>query len=106
MQSIYEFFKHARNYDYFTYPDSEDQVNKLLVVNHKAATAGILIATMDVMLVSKPKGVLGFVGRFAYYMGPLMVMASAFEVTKTGLCRVSALALLGVVAYRNSFVRN
>lgn len=39
---------------------------------------GLAIATYDVVLYSKPKGIPNIVGRYGFHVGPMMGMATAF----------------------------
>lgn len=42
------------------------------------AVAGLTLATYDVVLYSKPKGIPNIVGRYAFHVGPMMGVATAF----------------------------
>lgn len=90
MQSLYNWGKEVKDYNYFKYPDGEDQTNKLLYVNRQAMISGMFLGVFDAYILSKPKGVLGFVGRVGFYVVPIMIMGSGFEITKNLACQVTA----------------
>lgn len=68
-------------YKYYDYPDGEDAFGKMVATNKYAAAVGLAWSTMDVNLLSKPRGYIPTIGRFAYNTGPIMGMATAFTLT-------------------------
>ncbi|CAB3219755.1 unnamed protein product [Arctia plantaginis] len=68
-------------YKYTDTPDGQDIFMKTVAASKYAALAGVAMSTFDVLMYSHPKGITGTVGRFAWYIGPLVGMASAFTVT-------------------------
>lgn len=63
---------------YYDKPDGQDYAGKMLVTNQYAAVTGLGIATYDVVLYTKPKGLSSIIGRYAFHVGPAMGMATAF----------------------------
>lgn len=66
---------------YYDKPEGEDMFGKMVATNAYAATAGVAWSTIDVLMLSHPKGYLPTMARFAYNIGPLMGMATAFTLT-------------------------
>lgn len=66
---------------YYDQPDGKDLYNKLLATNKYALITGLWYSTADTLLISKTKGYVPTIVRFAYNTIPLMGMASAFTVT-------------------------
>lgn len=52
--------------------------NSILSIPLFQAVAGLTSATYDVVLYSKPKGIPNIIGRYAFHVGPMMGMATAF----------------------------
>lgn len=63
---------------YYDEEEGKDYFGKMAVTNQYAAILGLGTATYDVLLYSKPKGFQRIIGRYAFHVGPLMGMASAF----------------------------
>uniref|UniRef100_A0A1L8EBD7 NADH dehydrogenase [ubiquinone] 1 alpha subcomplex subunit 11 n=1 Tax=Haematobia irritans TaxID=7368 RepID=A0A1L8EBD7_HAEIR len=63
---------------YYDKPEGQDCFGKMVATNTYAATAGLAWSTVDVLMLSHPKGYLPTLARFAYNTGPMMGMASAF----------------------------
>lgn len=66
---------------YYDHPDGNDASGKMLATNRYAIGAGLAMSTFDVLLYSKPKGTAQILGRYGYYLGPFVGMASAFTMT-------------------------
>lgn len=66
---------------YYNKPEGTDCYGKMLATNSYAVTAGLAWSTIDVLMYSHTKGYLPTLGRFAYNIGPMMGMASAFTLT-------------------------
>lgn len=69
------------SYKYYDTPEGHDVFKKTIVTGKYAALAGLGIATMDVLMYSHPKGLFNTAYRYAYFIGPLVGMATAFTVT-------------------------
>ncbi|KAH8355124.1 hypothetical protein KR093_006420 [Drosophila rubida] len=67
--------------EYYDHPDGEDAFGKIVATNRHAIVAGLAWSTVDVLTLSKPRGYIPTIGRFAYNTGPLMGMATAFTLT-------------------------
>lgn len=52
--------------------------NSILSIPLFQAVAGLTSATYDVVLYSKPKGIPNIIGRYAFHVGPMMGIATAF----------------------------
>ncbi|XP_061388986.1 NADH dehydrogenase [ubiquinone] 1 alpha subcomplex subunit 11-like [Musca vetustissima] len=63
---------------YYDKPEGQDLFGKMVATNTYAATAGLAWSTVDVLMLTHPKGYLPTLARFAYNTGPMMGMASAF----------------------------
>lgn len=63
---------------YYDHPDGEDAVGKVFVANKYALAAGLGWSTLDVLMVSHPKGYLPTIARYIHFTGPFMGMATAF----------------------------
>lgn len=66
---------------YYDHPEGEDAFGKMVATNKYAMAAGLTWASYDVLMITKPQGYLSTIGRYAYYTGPFMGMASAFTIT-------------------------
>ncbi|KAH8257945.1 hypothetical protein KR038_003357 [Drosophila bunnanda] len=66
---------------YYDHPDGEDAFGKIVATNKYAVSAGLAWSMFDVLTLSKPRGYVPTLGRFAYNTGPLMGMATAFTLT-------------------------
>lgn len=69
------------SHNYYDHPEGQDAFGKMVATNSYALTFGLGIAAYDVLMLSKPSGYLPTIGRFAYFAGPCMGMASAFTMT-------------------------
>lgn len=74
----------TKPYDYFSKPDGEDVVGKLLFITKPTLFGALGIATCDVLLHSYPKGYLQILGRYLYVAGPLAAV-SATQVIMTNI---------------------
>lgn len=68
-------------YKYYDTPEGQDIFSKTFVTSKYAAFAGLGMATYDVLMYSHPQGFAATAGRFAWYIGPMVGMATAFTVT-------------------------
>lgn len=66
---------------YYDKPEGQDAFGKMVATNRYALATGLVFSTYEVLFVSKPQGYIKTLGRFAYFTGPLMGMASAFTMT-------------------------
>nr|XP_034835620.1 NADH dehydrogenase [ubiquinone] 1 alpha subcomplex subunit 11 isoform X2 [Maniola hyperantus] len=69
------------SYKYYDTPEGHDVFKKAVVTGKYAALAGLGTATLDVLMYSHPKGFFNTGFRYAYYIGPLVGMATAFTLT-------------------------
>ncbi|CAH0401132.1 unnamed protein product [Chilo suppressalis] len=69
------------SYKYYDSPEGHDIYKKAFVTSKYAALSGFGAATFDVLMYSHPKGIINTAGRYLWYLGPLVGMASAFSVT-------------------------
>lgn len=63
---------------YYDSPEGTDAFGKIVATNKYAVLGGLAWGTIDVLMISKPKGYLPILARYAYNVGPMMGMASAF----------------------------
>lgn len=63
---------------YYDAPEGEDAIGKVFVTNKYALAAGLGWSTIDVLMVSHPKGYMPTIARYLYFTGPMMGMATAF----------------------------
>ncbi|XP_013162625.1 PREDICTED: NADH dehydrogenase [ubiquinone] 1 alpha subcomplex subunit 11 [Papilio xuthus] len=68
-------------YKYYDTPEGQDIYKKAFVTTKYATLAGFAAATFDVLMFSHPKGIVNTTGRYMFYVGPLVGMATAFTVT-------------------------
>ncbi|CAG5014835.1 unnamed protein product [Parnassius apollo] len=68
-------------YKYYDTPEGQDIYKKVFVTSKYAVLTGLASATLDVLMFSHPKGFVNTTGRYMFYIGPLVGMASAFTVT-------------------------
>lgn len=66
---------------YYDKPEGEDVFGKMAATNRYALSAGLVWSTYDVLFISKPQGYIRAIGRYGYFTGPAMAMASAFTMT-------------------------
>jgi NADH dehydrogenase (ubiquinone) 1 alpha subcomplex subunit 11 len=66
------------NVKYYDSPEGQDAFGKMLVTNKYALAAGLGWSTIDVLMVSHPKGYMPTLSRYVYFTVPAMGMASAF----------------------------
>lgn len=64
--------------NYYENPEGTDAFGKICATNKYAILTGFAWGTVDVLMVTKPKGYLPIMARYAYNVGPMMGMASAF----------------------------
>lgn len=69
------------NYKYYDTPEGQDIFLKTFVTSKYATITGLGAGTFDVLMFSHPQGVLNTAGRFMWWCGPLVGMATAFTVT-------------------------
>ncbi|XP_045466567.1 uncharacterized protein LOC123675263 [Harmonia axyridis] len=70
-----------KKYDYFAKPDGEDIPQKLWYTLQPAVAAALSLSTIDVMLMSKPKGYVNILMRYAYVSFPVIGCTAAFVLT-------------------------
>ncbi|XP_055381805.1 NADH dehydrogenase [ubiquinone] 1 alpha subcomplex subunit 11 [Condylostylus longicornis] len=68
------------NSQYYDKPEGQDMSGKLIAANRFAGAAGVAWATVDVLMVSKPKGYLPTIVRFGIVTAPFLAVASSFVV--------------------------
>uniref|UniRef100_A0A2M4C1K7 NADH dehydrogenase [ubiquinone] 1 alpha subcomplex subunit 11 n=1 Tax=Anopheles marajoara TaxID=58244 RepID=A0A2M4C1K7_9DIPT len=66
--------------NYYDKPEGEDLFGKMIATNKYALAGGLGWSTVEVMMVSKPKGYVPTIARYVYFTGPFVGMASAFTV--------------------------
>lgn len=66
---------------YYDHPEGQDAFGKMIATNKYALSAGLIWSSYDVLMATKPQGYLATIGRYAYWTGPFMGMASAFTMT-------------------------
>lgn len=64
--------------NYYDHPEGTDASGKLVALNKFAIMTGLGWSLADILMLSKPQGVLQTLGRIGYNVGPMMGMASAF----------------------------
>ncbi|XP_049877446.1 NADH dehydrogenase [ubiquinone] 1 alpha subcomplex subunit 11 [Pectinophora gossypiella] len=69
------------SYKYYDTPEGHDIYKKTFVASKYAALSGLTLASWDVLMFSHPKGFAQTVGRYGFFMGPMVGMAAAFTVT-------------------------
>ncbi|XP_058458426.1 uncharacterized protein LOC131435004 [Malaya genurostris] len=65
---------------YYDNPEGSDLFGKMVATNKYALATGLGWSSIEIIMVSKPKGVLPSLARYVYFTGPFMGMASAFTV--------------------------
>ncbi|XP_044747337.1 uncharacterized protein LOC123308643 [Coccinella septempunctata] len=75
----------APKYDYFSKPDGEDVPKKLWYTLQPAAASAFALSTIDVMLMTKPKGYVNILMRFGYVSFPIIGCTTAFVLTSNFL---------------------
>lgn len=63
---------------YYAKPAGEDYVGKMFATNRLTMSAALGCSVIDILMISHPKGFLPTAGRFMYWMGPAVGMATAF----------------------------
>ncbi len=63
---------------YYDHPEGEDAVGKVFATNRYAVCTALGVSTIDVLMISHPKGYAATLGRYLYFTGPFMGMATAF----------------------------
>ncbi|CAH2089132.1 unnamed protein product [Euphydryas editha] len=69
------------SYKYYDTPEGQDIFKKVFVTSKYAAVAGLGVATYDILMYSHPKGIFNTAYRYAFFLGPMVGMATAFTVT-------------------------
>lgn len=69
------------NAKYYDKPEGQDAFGKMAATNRYAISAGLIWSTYDVLFISKPQGYINTIGRYGYFIGPYVGMASAFTMT-------------------------
>ncbi|XP_053614628.1 NADH dehydrogenase [ubiquinone] 1 alpha subcomplex subunit 11 [Plodia interpunctella] len=69
------------SYKYYDSPEGQDIFKKTFVTSKYAAITGLTAASFDVLMYSHPKGFVNTIGRYAWFIGPMVGMAAAFTVT-------------------------
>lgn len=72
-------------YDYFAQPDGEDVAGKLRYCAYPAAASAFVLSSIDVMLLSKPKGYINILMRYGYVSFPILGCTAAFILTTNAL---------------------
>ncbi|XP_053688243.1 uncharacterized protein LOC128737596 [Sabethes cyaneus] len=65
---------------YYDNPEGTDLVGKMIATNKYALALGVGFSSFEVLMVSKPKGIMPSLARYVYFTGPFVGMASAFTV--------------------------
>ncbi|XP_055531675.1 uncharacterized protein LOC129722334 [Wyeomyia smithii] len=68
------------NTRYYDKPEGTDLFGKMIATNKYALAAGLGYSSIEVLMVSKPKGIMPSLARYVYFTGPFVGMASAFTV--------------------------
>lgn len=63
---------------YYDHPEGEDALGKVFATNRYAVCAALGVSTIDVLMVSHPKGYAPTLARYLFYGGPFIGMATAF----------------------------
>ncbi|EDS35811.1 mitochondrial NADH:ubiquinone oxidoreductase B14.7 subunit [Culex quinquefasciatus] len=66
--------------NYYDSPEGSDLFGKMVATNKYAVAAGLGWSSVEVLMISKPKGVIPTLGRYVYFTGPFIGIASAFTV--------------------------
>ncbi|XP_062542978.1 uncharacterized protein LOC134210746 [Armigeres subalbatus] len=66
--------------NYYDSPEGVNLQEKMVATNKYALAAGLGWSSIEVLMISKPKGVMPSLARYVYFTGPFMGMASAFTV--------------------------
>ncbi len=66
---------------YYDKPEGQDFFGKIVSTNRHALAVGLVASTYDVLFLTKPQGYIKTIGRYGYFIGPFMGMATAFTVT-------------------------
>lgn len=76
------------NMKYYDHPEGQDAFGKMIATNKYALTTGLIWSSYDVLMVTKPQGYLATIGRYAYWTGPFIGMASAFTMTTLAATKI------------------
>lgn len=68
-------------YKYYDSPEGQDIFLKTVATSKYAALTGLVMGSYDVLMYTKPTGFPNTLARYAYFVGPLVGMATAFTVT-------------------------
>lgn len=63
---------------YYDKPEGEDYVGKMLATNRIAVQGALGLGTVDIIMATKPRGILPIISRYVWWTGPAVGMASAF----------------------------
>ncbi|KXJ79870.1 hypothetical protein RP20_CCG027597 [Aedes albopictus] len=66
--------------NYYDSPEGTNLFEKMVATNKYALAVGLGWSSIEVLMISKPKGVVPSLARYVYFTGPFMGMASAFTV--------------------------
>ncbi|XP_037024369.1 NADH dehydrogenase [ubiquinone] 1 alpha subcomplex subunit 11 [Bradysia coprophila] len=66
---------------YYDKPEGQDVFGKMVATNRTALAFGLVTSTYDVLFYTKPQGYIKTIGRYGYFCGPFVGMASAFTMT-------------------------
>uniref|UniRef100_T1D542 NADH dehydrogenase [ubiquinone] 1 alpha subcomplex subunit 11 n=1 Tax=Psorophora albipes TaxID=869069 RepID=T1D542_9DIPT len=66
--------------NYYDSPEGTDLFGKMVATNKYALAAGLGWSSFEVLMISRPKGVVPSLARYVYFTGPFMGIASAFTV--------------------------
>lgn len=67
--------------EYYDKPEGQDAFGKMVATNKIALGLGLIVSTYDVLFITKPQGYINTIGRYGYFTGPFLGMASAFTMT-------------------------
>lgn len=68
-------------YRYYDTPEGKDILLKSIYTSKYAALVGLVYGSYDVLMYSRPQGILNSVARLGYIAGPMIGMATAFTLT-------------------------
>lgn len=69
------------SYKYYDSPEGDDILLKTISTSKYAVMTGLVMGSYDVLMYTKPIGFFNTLRRYAYFVGPLVGMATAFTVT-------------------------
>lgn len=81
-----ELFKTA---SYYAKPEGEDYIGKLVATNRHMLLAALPLASLDVLMYTKPNTYLGTLARYGKWVVPAMGMATMFTTGVYAATRIS-----------------